>query len=212
MNAALAEATRAMRALGFFRGLDEADALAAVDAKVREEWGAAEDVPERVADLVALAADEESAWWHDAECDCLEGNRTYVEWATGLAAASRGTLRLDAVEEEWLPGPPGAARVRVTLRAGRRRQVVMARDFGDYVDSARLAEGLNALLPRGGARYRRVETGDQMVFLVFADDAQVRGLEARGWRFPSPRPTPKAGGLRGAVARWWDAFTWPFRA
>ncbi len=187
--ARLVEAVESFRRAGFFADASSssADELA---MSLQSTWRASQhaDLPLASPEIdgALLLMDYERVVFLDTEADVVGGNRMYEGLVHALAGISGGQLKVRSVTEDWSRSPT----VVIEVKLPRRSATLEVRAMGDRFDHA-IVEGVNTLMPKGGARFWYYDDGTETAVIVRATEAErqvlrrERGVELQqappGW-------------------------------
>ncbi len=181
-DAAIADRAIAMRVIGLFadRAALSDEALGtAIEQAVADAWGAPDEIPQNLLDLVVAEQDHARVWWRDLEADVVDGNDVYAETLAEWGEISVGAFEPTSITETW-DGAEGPVIVEFDQNGARR--FLAPAYLEDWIDPGILV-GINDLIAGSGRRFELYKSFDQTAFLMALTDDERRALEARGWCF-----------------------------
>jgi hypothetical protein len=172
----------ALRSVGLFAdraGMTDAALAAAVETAMADVWGAPEDVPASLVELVVAEQDPTRVWWRDLEADVAAENEVYAQTIAEWSEISAGAFEPTDIVETW-QGPAGPVTVAFTHDGTQR--TLSPEYLEDWIDP-RILTQINEAIADSGRRFEMVKAFDQTAFVIALTEAEREGLEARGWCF-----------------------------
>jgi len=184
----LLERGRALRDIGLFADLANADDGAFLDALIGRfgaTWGSADhfDPGDPLADLMVASLDPDRVWWRDLEADVDASNQVYAQTIGAWAAISEGAFAPTGITERW-DGPRGPIHVGFTLDGVARE--LRPEYLYDWIDP-RLIVPINALLDGSGRQLETIRGFDQTAVVLALTPGEKAALATgRDWCFAWP--------------------------